>query len=140
MMNQTYAPRARSAEQMRERARLARIRMEQARRQSRRMLCVFSVLLVAALFVYISRMATISAAGKQISQLKRDISALTSDKQYREISLTARQNLERVQYEALNRLGMVYPGEGQIQMVRLSGENAGDGVMTVYDTNAKDGQ
>lgn len=139
-MTQTYAPRRASGMQSQQRARLARARMEQARRQSRRMLCVFSGLLVAALFVYISRMATISAAGKQISQLRRDVSALTSDKQYREISLTARQNLERVQYEALNRLGMVYPQEGQIQLVRLTGENAGDGVMTVYDTSAKDGQ
>ena len=139
-MTQTYAPRRGNSTQMQERARLARIRMEQARRQSRRMMCVFSGLLVTALFVYISRMATISAAGKQISQLKRDISALTSDKQYREISLTARQNIERVQYEALNRLGMVYPKEGQIQLVHLGGENAGDGVMTVYDTSAKDGE
>ena len=77
-MTQTYAPRRGNSTQMQERARLARIRMEQARRQSRRMMCVFSGLLVTALFVYISRMATISAAGKQISQLKRDISALTS--------------------------------------------------------------
>lgn len=138
-MDRTYAPRRQSSAEMQARARIARARMEQARRQNRRMLCLFSAMLVFSLFVYISRMASISSAGKQISQLKREIGVLTSDKQYREISLTARQNLERVQYEAINRLGMVYPQEGQIQLVHLYGENAGDGVVTVYDTSGKDG-
>lgn len=138
-MDRTYAPRRQSSAEMQARARIARARMEQARRQNRRMLCLFSAMLVFSLFVYISRMASISAAGKQISQLKQEIGVLTSDKQYREISLTARQNLERVQYEAINRLGMVYPQEGQIQLVHLYGDNAGDGVLTVYDTSGKDG-
>lgn len=138
-MDRTYAPRRQSSAEMQARARIARVRMEQARRQNRRMLCLFSAMLVFSLFVYISRMASISAAGKQISQLKQEIGVLTSDKQYREISLTARQNLERVQYEAINRLGMVYPQEGQIQLVHLYGDNAGDGVLTVYDTSGKDG-
>lgn len=139
-MSQTYAPRRGMSDEMQRRARLSRLRMEQARRQSRRMLCVFSGLLALSLFIYISRMATISSQSKQISQLRGEISALTSDKQYREISLSARQNLERVQYEAINRLGMVYPQEGQIQLVHLGGEYAPDGVMTVYDTSAKDGR
>ena len=138
-MDRTYAPRRQSSAEMQARARIARARMEQARRQNRRMLCLFSAMLVFSLFVYISRMASICSAGKQISQLKQEIGVLTSDKQYREISLTARQNLERVQYEAINRLGMVYPQEGQIQLVHLYGENAGDGVVTVYDTSGKDG-
>ena len=138
-MDRTYAPRRQSSAEKQARARIARARMEQARRQNRRMLCLFSAMLVFSLFVYISRMASISAAGKQISQLKQEIGVLTSDKQYREISLTARQNLERVQYEAINRLGMVYPQEGQIQLVHLYGDNAGDGVLTVYDTSGKDG-
>lgn len=139
-MSQTYAPRRGMSAEMQRRAQLSRLRMEQARRQSRRMLCVFSGILAVSLFVYISRMATISSQSKQISQLRAEISTLTSDKQYREISLSARQNLERVQYEAINRLGMVYPQEGQIQLVRLNGEYADDGVLTVYDTSAKDGR
>jgi len=116
-----------------------RVKNEQARRFNRRMLCVLSALMVLALFVYISRMATIAAGSKQISLLRQEISDLTSDAQYREISLAARQNLERVQYEAIYRLGMVYPQEGQIQMVSLNGEVIDTGVRTVYDTNGKDG-
>ena len=116
-----------------------RARNEQLSRFNRRMLCILSALLVLALFVYISRMAAIAAGSKQISLLKQEISTLTSDKQYREISLAARQNLERVQYEAIYRLGMVYPQEGQIQLVNLNGEVIDTGVRTVYDTNGKDG-
>ena len=107
---------------------------------SRNMLFLLGLVLVCSLFFHINRMSAIAAGAKEISALKREIATLTSDKQYREISLAARQNLERVQYEALNRLGMVYPGEGQVQVIYLDAFLGDSGLRTAYDTTAKDGE
>ncbi len=107
---------------------------------SRNMLYLLGVVVVFSLFFHINRMSAIAAGAKEISALRREIASLTSDRQYREISLAARQNLERVQYEALNRLGMIYPQEGQVQVIYLDEFLSDSGLRTAYDTTAKDGE
>ncbi len=114
--------------------------MAKAKPANRSMAFFLCVVLVIALFVYISRMATIASGAKEISMLRQEVANLNSDKQYREITLASRQNLERVQYEALNRLGMVYPQDGQVQVIYLGDYTVDPGTRTAYDTGAKDGE
>lgn len=111
----------------------ARMRRERIERTNRMMLRITAGLIIASLFVYIGRMASISANAKEIAKIRREITQLQEEQQYLEVKLAARQDLERVRDEAMGRLGMGYPVEGQVQLVSLGSYVAGSGTQTVLD-------
>ena len=111
----------------------ARMRRERIARTNRMMLRMTVALIVVSLFVYIGRMASISANAKEIAKIRREITQLREEQQYLEVKLAARQDLERVRDEAMGRLGMDYPVEGQVQLVSLGGYLAGSGTQTAHD-------
>ena len=90
-------------------------------------------LIVVSLFVYISRMAAISANAKEIAKIRQEITQLREEQQYLKVKLAARQDLDRVRDEAMGRLGMGYPVEGQVQLVSLGGYRAGSSTQTAHD-------
>lgn len=114
----------------------ARMRRERIERTNRVMLRMTAALIVVSLFVYIGRMASISANAKEISKIRQEITQLREEQQYLEVKLAARQDLERVRDEAMGRLGMDYPVEGQVQLVSLGGYLAGSGTQTAHDNAA----
>ena len=78
-------------------------------------------LLATALFVQIGRLSAIAAQNKQISVLTSEIKALESEKANLEVRLSMQQNINRVRDEAIYRLGMTRPEDGQIRVVSLNG-------------------
>ena len=114
----------------------ARMRRERAERMNRMMLRMTIALIAVSLFVYIGRMASISANAKEIAKIRQEITQLREEQQYLEVKLAARQDLERVRDEAMGRLGMGYPVEGQVQLVSLGGYVVGSGTQTVHDNAA----
>lgn len=106
-------------------------------RFNRNMLKVVGAAVMVSLFVYISRMAVIASGSKTINTLRSEISALESNRQYLEISLSARQNLDRVYDEAVGRLGMSYPDAGRVRVVSLSGDTALSNAQTAYEGGAQ---
>ena len=111
----------------------ARMRRERIERTNKWMLRVTVALIVVSLFVYISRMAAISANAKEIAKIRQEITQLREEQQYLEVKLAARQDLDRVRDEAMGRLGMGYPVEGQVQLVSLGGYMAGGSTQTAHD-------
>ena len=97
------------------------------------MLRIVGLVLVASLFLYISRMATIAAGSKSISALNAQIAAEESRRQQLEIALGERRNLDMIRDEAVTRLGMVRPEAEAVRVVSLAGETAPGGTQTVYD-------
>ena len=114
----------------------ARMRRERIARTNRLMLRVTIALIVVSLFVYISRMAAISANAKEIAKIRQEITQLREEQQYLEVKLAARQDLDRVRDEATGRLGMRYPEEGQVQLVSLGGYLVGESRQAAHDNTA----
>ena len=108
-------------------------RKKRVARINRMMLWSTTGLVMLCLFAYVGRMADISSGAKEINQLRREISGLKEEQQYLEVVLAARQNLTRVRDEAMGRLGMSYPVEGQVQVVSLSGYSASANMQTAHD-------
>ena len=90
-------------------------------------------LVTVLLFVYIGRMASISASAKEISRIRQEITQLREEQQYLEVKLAARQDLDRVRDEAVGRLGMKYPEAGQVQIVSLGGYTVNVNPQTALD-------
>lgn len=114
----------------------AQARRARAARVNQMMLQVTIALVVISLFVYITRMAGISANAKEISCIKKEITQLKEEKQYLEVKLAARQDLERVRDEAIGRLGMNYPDEGEIRLISLGHYVQAPNMQTVHDNAA----
>lgn len=75
------------------------------------------ILLVACLFVYISRLAAVSAGAKEIDRLMNAIAEEQRTGQQLSIQLAARLDPARVRDEATGRLGMSYPTDERIRVV-----------------------
>jgi cell division protein FtsL len=88
---------------------------------NRIMLMVTGILIVMAVFVYITRMGQIHELSKQASFLESEITQLNEDKQFKEVELAAAQNIARIKDEAIRRLGMVEPSEEQIRRIPIKG-------------------
>ena len=110
-------------------------RMREAR-MNRVMLRVTIGVVVVSLFVYITQMAGISANAKEIGRIRKEITQLKEERQYLEVKLAARQDLERVRDEAIGRLGMGYPDEGEVRIISLSGYASNLNTQTVHDNTA----
>lgn len=117
-------------------AQSARMRKEQVMRFNRMMLRIATGLIVFCLFVYIGRMADISAGAKEISRLEEEITKLSEDEKYLRINLATRRNPEEVKIEAMSRLGMRYPVEGEVQLVSLAGFASRSNTHTALDNAA----
>ena len=100
---------------------------------NRVMLRVALALLLASLFIYVNRMATIAGGAKTISRLRTQIAAEEGRRQQLEIQLAERQNLQMIGYEAVSRLGMVRPGSWSVRVVTLPGEAVSGEGQTAYD-------
>ena len=100
---------------------------------NRVMLRVVLVLVLASLFIYVNRMATIAGGAKTISRLRTQIAAEEGRRQQLEIQLAERQNLQMIGYEAVSRLGMVRPGSWSVRVVTLPGEAVSGEGQTAYD-------
>ncbi len=87
---------------------------------NRIMLWITGGVIAAALFVYVDRMADLSAVSKQINQLRAGITELEEQKQYKEVELAAAQNIDRVSDEAIGRLGMITPSLEQTRYISIS--------------------
>jgi len=71
----------------------------------------------------IFRLSLITQQNKQIQELREQIEELSSEKQNLEVRMSLQLNLERIEDEALNRLGMVYPEESQIRVIAIGAAN-----------------
>ncbi len=83
------------------------------------MLGITGGLIVAALFVYISRMAELSSLSKQTDMLRTEITKIEEEKQYKEVELAESRNPIRIRDAALGRLGMVEPSPEQIRYISI---------------------
>lgn len=121
------------AEERRIQARARRMRMI---RYNRMMLRITACLVVVCLFAYISRMAVIASSAKEISNLRKELTQLREEQQYLELYLAAQQDLNRVRDEAMVRLGMRYPEDGQVRLVSLSGYAMSANSQTALESTA----
>ena len=120
-------------EEQKARLEAARARRERIARMNRIAFRATTALVVVCLFVYTSRMAAIAAGAKEISSIRQELTALREEQQYLEVKLAARQDLDRVRDEAVGRLGMRYPAEGEVIVVSLSGFNGSTNTQTAHD-------
>ena len=108
----------------------------QARRPARShsgMLRLTVCVAVLCLFVYIARMAAIANGAKEISRIQTEIEQLVGEGQYLQVKLAARQDLDRVRDEAMGRLGMRYPREGDVRVISLGGYRDEPVVQTAWE-------
>ena len=68
----------------------------------------------------------------------QEIEELSSEQQNLEVRMSLQLNLERIEDEALNRLGMVYPGEEQVRVIAI--EQTNDNVVTANAAAEEGGQ
>ena len=95
---------------------------------SQAMMLLTCVVFVACLFVQIYRLSVITMQTKEIQKLTDQIEDLTSTQQNLEVRLSLQLNLQRIEDEAINKLGMVYPEEEQIRRIAIGGTN--DNIVT----------
>lgn len=96
------------------------------------------VVFVACLCAQIYRLSVITTQNKEIQSLRREIEELSSEQQNLEVRMSLQLNLERIEDEAINRLGMVYPGEEQVRVIAVAHTN--DGVLTANAGAEEGGQ
>lgn len=101
------------------------------------------MLLTCAVFLFcvcfqIYRMSVISTQNRQIEELRHQIDELSSEKQNLEVRLSLLENFDRIEDEAINRLGMVYPGEEQVRVIQIARTN--DNIVTANAAAEEGGQ
>lgn len=99
---------------------------------NRAMMVLTLAVLISGLFLQLSRMAAINARAIEISELNAQIVELTGERQQLEIVMSIKQDIARIQDEAA-RLGMTYPGEGQVRVVTLPTGYGADNTMVAAD-------
>lgn len=103
---------------------------------SRLLMYITFVLIVALCFVQITRLANIAQNTKQISNLSTEIRRLASEKTTQLQRLSMQQNITRVREEAIYKLGMIQPEDGQIRVVSLNGHSANTQTRTADGSSA----
>ncbi len=120
------------------------VRARSARRRrgmspaSRAMMVLTGVLFVFCVCFQLYRLSLITGQNKEIQALRTQIEDLTSEQQNLEVRLSLQFNLERIESEATNRLGMVYPSAEQIRTIALAGTN--ESVVTANAAAEEGGQ
>jgi len=84
---------------------------------SRVLMYLTVALLMALLFVQVGRLAQIASQAKRISTLQASIRELQNEKGNLQVRLSMQQNPTRVLEEAIYRLGMIRPEDGQIRVI-----------------------
>ena len=102
------------------------------------MMLFTGVVLLMCMCVYIYRLSVITMQSKQIQALQKELEELASQQQNLEVRMSLQLNLERIEDEALNRLGMVYPQEDQVRIIAIG--NTNDGVVTANAAAEEGGQ
>lgn len=105
---------------------------------SQAMMLLTCAVFVACICMQIYRLSVITSQNKQIQQLRQEIEELSSEQQNLEVRMSLQLNLERIEDEALNRLGMVYPGEEQVRVIAI--EQTNDNVVTANAAAEEGGQ
>ena len=122
--------------------RSARRRPRQRRRgmspASRAMMVLTGIVFLFCVCFQLYRLSLITGQNKQIQALRTQIDELTSEQQNLEVRLSLQFNLERIESEATNRLGMVYPSADQIRTIAVAGTN--ESVVTAYAAAEEGGQ
>ncbi len=85
---------------------------------------VSSILLAFSLGIFLTaQYAKIAAAGFAINQLKAEIASLETTNQRLHLAILQKQSLERVEYLAINKLGMVYAEPAERQQLAIHRDN-----------------
>lgn len=103
-------------------------RREQA--LSRTLMYVTVGLLALCLILQVNRFSQIAAQTKKISSLVSEIKQLGSDRENMEVWLTTRVDLQKIKSTAVGKMGMDYPAQGQVRVVALTGQYAGERTQT----------
>ncbi len=67
----------------------------------------------------------VSQNRQEIQRLRDELDELASQKQNLEVRMSLQLNMDRIQDEAINRLGMVYPSAEQVRVVSVGGTHEG---------------
>jgi len=105
---------------------------------SQAMLLLTCLVFLGCVCAQIFRLSLITQQNKQIQELREQIEELSSEKQNLEVRMSLQLNYERIEDEALNRLGMVYPGEDQVRVIAIGETN--DSVVTANAAAEEGGQ
>ncbi|MDL2206156.1 cell division protein FtsL [Eubacteriales bacterium OttesenSCG-928-N13] len=105
-----------------------------ASKLSRILMYATIALALMLVFMQISRLAELAGQTKQIATLVTGIRELQNERNNLEVRLSMQQNINRVRDEAVYKLGMIQPEEGQIQVVSLNGYSAPAPMQTVDRT------
>ena len=108
-------------------------KVRRAVRINRAMLKITVGLIVACMFVYIGRMAEITAAAKEIHQLEVEIDRLDEKRQGLDVQLEENQGIQRIK-DGAARLGMADPQEGHVYMISLNGYATYNNTQTAHDS------
>ncbi len=103
-----------------------------ASRASQFAMYVFLALLMALVFAQIGQLAQMAQNTKQISQLTSQIREKKGDAGNLNMRLSMQRNIKRVHDEAVGRLGMIQPQEGQIRVISPVGQSTEVQPQTVY--------
>ena len=86
---------------------------------SRIAMYIFVIVMLALLFTQVTRLAQIAQFSKQITSLKSDIRTMIGDNSNKSVRLNMQRDINRVREEAIYKLGMIQPEEGQIRIVTM---------------------
>lgn len=105
---------------------------------SQAMALLTCIVLVACLCVQIYRVSVITAQNKEIVTLTEELEELESMRENLKVRTDLQLNPDRIEDEAINRLGMYYPEGDQLRRIAIGNTNAG--VMTANAAAEEGGQ
>lgn len=79
-----------------------------------------TLVLLGALLLYVTQGIQVIRGGYEIDRLQQRFRSVKAERARLEVELASLQDLATVQREAVERLGMVFPGAGQVVVVRES--------------------
>lgn len=98
---------------------LPRAQRAPGRAAKRVLLLASAVMVVAFLFAQIWKLSVITGQSKQIALLRREITELSNRQESLQVQLNCAADISRVRDEAISRLNMQTPTDGQIRVVTL---------------------
>lgn len=102
------------------------------------MMLLTCVLFVACLCIQIFRISVITSQNKDIQELLHEIEELESEQRNLKVRMDLQMNEERIEDEALNRLGMEYPSEENVRKIAIGITN--ESVVTANAATEEGGQ
>lgn len=98
------------------------VRRERSRLSRRAMLvwALATSFLLGSLLLYVTQGIQVIRMGYEIDRVQNRFREVKAERERLEVELASIQDLATVQREAVGRLGMVFPGAGQVVVVRAS--------------------